>query len=131
MVKNSKTSNQYFETSRILLPGGAVSFAKHNGYADAGNHIYKIAVKMNKDGDYFPLFGICLGFELLTYLSANRSEFRVSCSSQSQSLPLNFKTDFKESRLFKDASKKVVKILQEEAVTSNFHSYCVTEKVSD
>lgn len=85
---------------------------------------------MNDDGNYFPLWGTCLGFELITYLSANRTEIRAECSSKSQSLPLNFKDDFKSSRMFKDASDRVIKILRNEAVTSNFHTFCLTEKVS-
>lgn len=112
----------------ILYPGGALSFTQPNGYAEAGNYIYEIATKMNDNGNYFPLWGTCLGFELITYLSANRTEIRAECSSKSQSLPLNFKDDFKSSRMFKDAPDRVIKILRDEAVTSNFHTFCLTEK---
>ncbi|KAL7050913.1 hypothetical protein ACKWTF_004267 [Chironomus riparius] len=112
----------------ILFPGGAVSFTNRNGYAQAGNHIYKIATKMNNNGDYFPLWGTCLGFELITYLSANRTEIRADCSSHSQALPLEFKSSFKKSRMFKDAPDRVIKVLKDEAVTSNFHTFCLTEK---
>lgn len=54
------------------------------------NHFFSIAEKMNKNGDYFPLFGICLGFELLTYVAANRIEHRTHCNSMNQPLPLEF-----------------------------------------
>lgn len=40
---------------RILLPGGATYFNNTNGYADAGQHIYDIAIKMNDHGDWFPI----------------------------------------------------------------------------
>lgn len=113
-----------------MFPGGATWFNQTNGYAEAGRHIYDIASEMNEKGDYFPLWGTCLGFELLTYLSAGGNEHRASCSSQSQSLPLKFKDDFRSSRLFKDTSENIIKILQTEPVTSNFHQYCVTEKVN-
>jgi gamma-glutamyl hydrolase len=118
-----------FDFLRILLPGGATYFNQTNGYAEAGRHIYEIAINMNKQGTYFPLWGTCLGFELLTYLSAEGREHRAHCSSQSQGLPLVFKDDFKSSRMFKSASEETIKILETEAVTSNFHQYCVTEKV--
>lgn len=118
-----------FNFSRILLPGGATWFNQSNGYADAGRHIYDIAQKLNEQGDYFPVWGTCLGFELLTYLSANGNEHRAHCSSTNQALPLVFKDDYKASRLFKNAPESVVKILESEAVTANFHQYCVTEKV--
>lgn len=115
--------------SRILLPGGATWFNQTNGYAEAGKHIYDIAMEMNEREQYFPLWGTCLGFELLTYLSAGESEHRAHCSSTNQALPLVFKPDYNESRLFKNAPPPIVKILESEAITANFHQYCVTEKV--
>lgn len=118
-----------FNFLRILLPGGATWFNQSNGYAEAGGHIYDIAQDLNDQGDYFPVWGTCLGFELLTYLSANGNEHRAHCSSTNQALPLVFKEDYKASRLFKNAPESVVKILESEAVTANFHQYCVTEKV--
>ncbi|XP_070505868.1 gamma-glutamyl hydrolase-like [Chironomus tepperi] len=111
----------------ILFTGGAVWFYD-SAYAYTGKIIYEIAKQLNENGDFFPLWGTCLGFELLTYLSANRSEHRADCSSTNQALNLEFKDDFRTSRMFKDAGDEVVDILKTEEVTSNFHEYCVTEK---
>ncbi|XP_052893484.1 gamma-glutamyl hydrolase-like isoform X1 [Anopheles moucheti] len=111
----------------VLLPGGATWFNQSNGYSEAGRHIYDIAVQYNENGEYFPLWGTCLGFELLTYLAANGTEHRAHCSSNSQALPLNFKNDFRKSRLFADAPNDVIDILSNEPVTANFHQFCVTE----
>uniref|UniRef100_A0AAG5DEB5 folate gamma-glutamyl hydrolase n=1 Tax=Anopheles atroparvus TaxID=41427 RepID=A0AAG5DEB5_ANOAO len=111
----------------VLFPGGATYFNQSNGYAEAGRHIYDIAMRYNENGDYFPLWGTCLGFELLTYLAANGTEHRAHCKSNSQALPLNFKDDFRKSRLFADAPNDVVDILSSEPVTANFHQFCVTE----
>ena len=52
--------------------------------------LIRIAKKLNENGDYFPIWGTCLGFELLTYLAANRVEHRSNCSSHNQPLPLEF-----------------------------------------
>lgn len=60
----------------ILFPGGSTWFHTANGYADAGEHIFSIAKEMNGQGDYFPLWGTCLGFELLSYVDADRNEHR-------------------------------------------------------
>jgi hypothetical protein len=114
---------------RILFPGGSTWFNQTNGYSEAGRHIYDIAVEMNEKGNYFPLWGTCLGFELLTYLSANGVEHRARCSSQNQALHLEFKEDFQSSRMFQNAPENIVKILANESVTANFHQFCVTEKV--
>lgn len=52
--------------------------------------VYRIAKRMNEKGDYFPILGICLGFELLTYVAAERFEHRINCDCSNQSLPLEF-----------------------------------------
>lgn len=79
-----------FLSNRVLLPGGATYFNQSNGYYDAGRIIYEIAIDMNRNGVYFPIWGTCLGMELLVYLSANSNEPRTYCSSYGQSLPLEF-----------------------------------------
>lgn len=112
----------------VLFPGGATWFNQSNGYAEAGRHIYDVALELNEQGVYFPLWGTCLGFELLTYLAADGNEHRAHCSSNNQGLHLDFTADFRNSRLFEKAPEDVVKILANEPVTPNFHQYCVTEQ---
>lgn len=98
------------------------------GYAEAGRYIYDIAKVLNAKGDYFPIWGTCLGYELLGYLAAGSTEIRSDCKSQKVSLPLEFKEDFQESRLFKECPSDVINILRTKHVTPNFHNYCITEK---
>lgn len=112
----------------VLWPGGATYFFWKEGYADAGAAIYRITKKINDRGEYFPILGICLGFELLTYVAANCVEHRTACSSKNQPLPLEFTDKFREANLFKQASLDILKILDEENVTANYHQYCVTKE---
>lgn len=114
----------------VLWPGGATYFFQKEGYADAGAAIYRIAKRINERGEHFPILGICLGFELLTYVAANGVEHRTSCSSKNQPLPLEFTRDFREANLFKQAPLDIVKILSEENVTANYHQFCVTKEAS-
>lgn len=74
----------------VLLPGGGTFFNQSRGYADAGAHIYRIAKKINGRGIHFPVFGTCLGFEFFLYAANDMKECRTQCSSQRQSLPLEF-----------------------------------------
>ncbi|XP_058795648.1 uncharacterized protein LOC131666769 [Phymastichus coffea] len=120
--------NMISKINGVLFPGGDASFNMKNGYADAGEIIYKLATRYNHNGNYFPLWGTCLGFELLTYLAANRFEHRTHCSSHHQALPLQFVTDFKNSRLFKNTPTDIINILKKENVTGNYHSLCVTKQ---
>ena len=81
----------YILLYRILLPGGGTYFDTPGGYAEAGQKLYQLAMRMNRGGDYFPILGICLGFELLTYLASNNVEHRARCYSYNETLPLEFK----------------------------------------
>ncbi|XP_046603493.1 chitobiosyldiphosphodolichol beta-mannosyltransferase-like [Neodiprion virginianus] len=110
----------------VLWPGGSSYFNVSDGYAEAGAIIYTIATRLNNQGDYFPIWGTCLGFELMTYVAAGGIEHRTDCSSNKQALPLEFVSDFKSSRMFENASEKVIDILSTYDVTANFHQYCVT-----
>ncbi|XP_025152457.1 chitobiosyldiphosphodolichol beta-mannosyltransferase isoform X2 [Harpegnathos saltator] len=126
-------NNSYYEdilskVNGVLWPGGATYFNQRDGYADAGAAIYRIAKKINDEGEYFPILGICLGFELLTYVAANGIEHRTNCSSLNQPLPLEFKPNFNKSNLFKHAPLDIVEILKLERVTANYHQFCVTEE---
>ncbi|KAJ6621049.1 Gamma-glutamyl hydrolase A, partial [Pseudolycoriella hygida] len=112
----------------VLFPGGATWFNQTNGYSEAGRYIYDIAKEMNDRGEYMPIFGTCLGFELLSYLSANGREHREHCYSERQPLALEFEEDFRSSRLFGNAPDDIVHILSTEPVTPNFHQFCVTKE---
>ncbi|KAG9347971.1 hypothetical protein JZ751_003990 [Albula glossodonta] len=56
---------------RVLFPGGGVSIVS-SGYAKAAKIFYELAIKANFNGDYFPIWGTCLGFEALTYLTSGK-----------------------------------------------------------
>lgn len=82
------TNNHRPSHTRVLFPGGAAAFKNKKGYAAAGRIVYDIAKQMNDNNLYMPLFGTCLGFELLLYISTG--DFRESCSAQRISLKLSF-----------------------------------------
>lgn len=54
----------------VLFTGGGIEFnIKHRWTANA-DHILKYAMESNKRGNPFPIWGTCLGFELLAYLTS-------------------------------------------------------------
>ena len=46
-----------------------------------------VSVQANDNGDYFPLWGICLGFEMLGYLAADE-DISILTSTDSENLPV-------------------------------------------
>nr|XP_021181477.2 gamma-glutamyl hydrolase A [Helicoverpa armigera] len=113
----------------VLIPGGATYFNQSDGYADAGQHIYEIAQQMNDAGDYFPIFGTCLGFELLIILASGRGypENRIRCYSYGN-IPLDFTDDYQSSKMFREAPEQVTKVLENENVTVNAHQFCIIDE---
>lgn len=111
-----------------MFPGGATYFNQSHGYADAAQHIYEIAQELNDAGSYFPLFGTCLGFELIIILASGRGkkENREICRSY-ENLHVEFTDDFRNSRMFAKISDEVHHILANENVTYNQHQFCITD----
>ncbi|KAH8380530.1 hypothetical protein KR009_011208 [Drosophila setifemur] len=112
----------------VLLPGGATFFNQSNGYADAGEHLIQLAVELNEHGVFMPVWGTCLGMELLVYKLANGTDHRVDCNGHGIALPVEFKEDYKQSRLFASISDEVADTMVKENVTFHWHQYCYTEK---
>ncbi|XP_055327833.1 gamma-glutamyl hydrolase-like isoform X2 [Paramacrobiotus metropolitanus] len=108
----------------VLFPGGGVSLTD-SGYAQTGKLLYAMAKEMNDKGNYFPIWGTCLGYELLTVLTADGC-FLTSCNAENVSLPLQFPSGYKLSRMFSPASKEVTDILANESSTANSHRKCLT-----
>ena len=79
-----------FPMLRLLVPGGTANL-KNSQYAKIGSLFYKMAIESNDKGDFFPVMGICLGFELLAVLQAGtRNEILTNCTSNNQALKLTF-----------------------------------------
>lgn len=126
-------SAQYYEyivnsVNGLLLPGGAARFNVTDGYATAGWELYKLAKLKNDAGVYFPVWGTCLGFELLAFLSANNTETRKVCSVKRIALPLTMKPGYRSSRLYTYDQDGVLDILQDESVLYHNHHWCITEQ---
>lgn len=96
--KFNKSSKRHFEFIRkysILIPGGAVHYEKdqcqehlRNDVVQSSRYIYEIAQKLaEEDHNYFPLWGTCLGYQLLLIHSANEGDIRISCQRMNCCLP--------------------------------------------
>ncbi|XP_054716706.1 gamma-glutamyl hydrolase-like [Uloborus diversus] len=108
----------------VLFPGGA-NLVQSDGYGRTGRIIFKIASKMNDNGTYFPLWGTCLGFELLNFLVAGKLWMKA-CSAEDLSTNINFVNGFNDSRMFGHLEDSMKHVMQKELVTIHFHQWCIT-----
>ncbi|CAG7834539.1 unnamed protein product [Allacma fusca] len=109
----------------ILFPGGAVPF-NDSLYGKAGRLLLQLAREANDRGDYFPMWGTCLGFEFMLYTASGSQEIRADCGAVNVVDRLKFTEAASKSRLFGNAKKSVISALGTKKVTINFHKYCIT-----
>uniref|UniRef100_A0A8C7WWD0 folate gamma-glutamyl hydrolase n=1 Tax=Oryzias sinensis TaxID=183150 RepID=A0A8C7WWD0_9TELE len=111
----------FLSINGILLPGGGVSITS-SGYQRAAEIFYRLALEANQMGDVFPVWGTCLGFEQLTYLTSGKVELSHTNTS-SAALPLNFTEDAKRSRMFSGFPAELMAALASEPLTVNAHQF--------
>ncbi|XP_059183291.1 gamma-glutamyl hydrolase-like [Centropristis striata] len=111
----------------IFYPGGAANITS-SGYQKAAKIFYELAIEANKKGDYFPVWGTCLGYEQLTVLTSGKNLLSRTNTSD-VSYHLDFTDEAKDSRMFKGFPAELMEALASEPLTANAHKWSVT--VSD
>ncbi|XP_005042227.1 PREDICTED: gamma-glutamyl hydrolase [Ficedula albicollis] len=108
----------------VLLPGGGVDL-RTSEYSRVAKMFYHKALEANDKGDYFPVWGTCLGHEELTYLTSGEI-LLVHTNTNGFSLPLNFTSAAKDSKMFRNFPDDVLHALATEPLTSNFHVWSLS-----
>ncbi len=108
----------------VLFPGGDANLFSSK-YYEIAKFFHEKAVAANSKGDFFPIWGTCLGFQTLASITAGKQIVTPS-NAVDISLPLNFSANAMESRILKDAPKDIMMVLEKEPVTYNWHFNCVT-----
>ncbi|KAL9906131.1 lethal (3) 72Dr [Glossina fuscipes fuscipes] len=124
----------------ILLPGGAVFLDDskctknlRNDCVQSSKFIYEIAEEMNKDGKYFPLWGTCLGYQLMLLhsIKGNSNDIRIECKKMECSLPINLENSYvlQNSKLLKDCNDELVTAMSQLPFGYHNHRYCITKQI--
>lgn len=102
----------------VLFPGGAGDYMK------IGKLVVEHAKKMNDEGKFFPLWGTCLGFEVLSQLTAKGDDILEKYGASHVSLPLFFKQDPRFSKMYCPMGLEAMRF-QKEDFTINSHSFSI------
>uniref|UniRef100_H3D7X7 folate gamma-glutamyl hydrolase n=1 Tax=Tetraodon nigroviridis TaxID=99883 RepID=H3D7X7_TETNG len=115
----------------ILFPGGGVDLVT-SLYARSAKIFYDLAIEANDRGDYFPVWGTCLGFEELTYLTGELALVTQN-DMRDAALPLNCyrSVEAKESKMFRDLPAELRKALASESLTANSHKWSLATSSYD
>eukprot|EP00455_Lapot_gusevi_P055421 TRINITY_DN900_c0_g2_i2.p1 TRINITY_DN900_c0_g2~~TRINITY_DN900_c0_g2_i2.p1 ORF type:complete len:320 (-),score=47.30 TRINITY_DN900_c0_g2_i2:698-1657(-) len=124
----SELSNLFSSINGLLFTGGSLSFTENTTLYQTASYLYGVAVNANSNGDYFPVWGTCQGFELLCVIAArNQSVLGYNVyQSENLPLPLVFTEEASTSRLWGKAPSSVLSILATQPVTQNLHVNGIT-----
>ena len=112
----------------ILFPGGGTSIANDTVIHQTANYLYNLTIASNDANNYFPLWGTCLGMEMIAILTAaNDAVLCAGCfSAENISLPLEFTELYAHSRMFSETTPELLVSLANNNLTSNEHTSGVT-----
>jgi len=110
----------------ILFPGGGADLGPSTPIYKAAKFMYDLALQANDNGDYFPLQGHCMGFQILSLMTSQNASLLAKTELENTSIPLNYYNGYKDSRLFKHCPQEIIDILGKEKVTLNNHHFGVT-----
>mmetsp|Transcript_16614 Transcript_16614/g.46908 ORF Transcript_16614/g.46908 Transcript_16614/m.46908 type:complete len:314 (+) Transcript_16614:125-1066(+) len=121
----------YFQSlNGILFPGGGASL--HNTTLfQAGKFFYERSLEAYSQGDVFPVFGHCLGFEMLVMITSEDFGILSPTACENISLALEFTEEMEKSRMFAKAPKHVINMLSNPdlPVTMNNHHWGLFPRV--
>ncbi|CAM1302608.1 GGH (predicted) [Pycnogonum litorale] len=128
-IKLDETDEYYtklfYSINGVLIPGGA-QYLNGTPYSETCRKIYNLAVEANDRGDYFPIWGTCLGFEMLQILMAKTPEILTNCSMEDVALPLQFTNKATDSRMFQTLTPELRKSMSTESAAVHYHQRCAT-----
>jgi len=121
-LSNTITEEEVKETlsslNGLLFTGGSAPIT------DNARSLFKQAMEFNKNGEYFPVWGTCLGFEWIIEMagSLSRDQMDQKYDAENYSIPIIF-TDYgrQKSRIFAEAPEELKKIFATEDVTLHLH----------
>ncbi|XP_071730097.1 gamma-glutamyl hydrolase 2-like isoform X1 [Rutidosis leptorrhynchoides] len=110
----------------VLFTGG---WAKKGLYTEVVEAIFKQVLKKNDAGDHFPLFAICLGFELITMIISKDDNIleRFSGSHHASTLQLVKNVNIEET-MFQRFSTDLLAKLSTDRLVMHHHKYGISPK---
>eukprot|EP00741_Cyanophora_paradoxa_P011224 tig00020554_g10844.t1 len=119
--------DRYFENiNGLLFTGGGCNITDSKFFYSV-KYLYEKAVEANEKGDYFPVWGICQGFQLMNIISSTRQNVDLlkHFDTLNYAINLDYTPEAYSSRMFTYMGKKVMDTLSERYTAFNNHNWGV------
>lgn len=119
----------FAQMNGLLFPGGN-DILNGTRYYNASAFLFRKAMEANNKGDYFPVWGTCLGFEFMNIVVAGNIDVLTHFDAENISLPVHFTSYADSSRLLNFQSEEdriaMMEWLGNNDVTENYHHYGIS-----
>jgi gamma-glutamyl hydrolase len=122
---NTTDHQTYFEQiNGLFIPGGETPYIMRNRvFVDSVTRFFELSLQQ---GEYFPIWGTCFGFELLMFIIGGFTKLKkYPCHELT---PMQLTKEGAKSRLFGSFSKRYLYYLEHYNSTSNNHEYGISPK---
>ncbi|XP_065861914.1 gamma-glutamyl hydrolase 2-like [Euphorbia lathyris] len=110
----------------VLFTGG---WAKNGLYYDTVKAVFKQVLAKNDAGDHFPLYAICLGFELLTMIISEDTSILESFNAADQASTLQFMKNINiEGTVFQRFPPDLLRKMSTDCLVMQNHHYGISPK---
>ncbi|KAJ7948788.1 Folate gamma-glutamyl hydrolase [Quillaja saponaria] len=110
----------------VLFTGG---WAKTGLYYETVEKIFKKALEKNDAGDYFPVYAVCLGFELLSMIVSKDQNILERFNASSQASTLQFVNNSNiQGTLFQRFPPDLLEKLRTDCLVMQNHRYGISPK---
>mmetsp|Transcript_104082 Transcript_104082/g.293503 ORF Transcript_104082/g.293503 Transcript_104082/m.293503 type:complete len:335 (+) Transcript_104082:201-1205(+) len=123
---DAELQTMFSQINGLIFPGGGTQIKRTptgNRFREAAQLLFDHAVASSEQGDPFPIYGICLGMQLLTLLTAQDDS--VLCSgcfnTEGTPLPLELASDAMSSTIFSTMPASLLHAVATQNITANFH----------
>ena len=94
-MNHSELEKVFQSLNGLLLPGGGSDLLNDKTdnfteFYESGNFLLNLARKTNENGEYFPVWGTCLGFEMMVLSVAGDKKILSVFNSTNHSMKLKF-----------------------------------------
>jgi gamma-glutamyl-gamma-aminobutyrate hydrolase PuuD len=112
------TLDKLSKVNGVLFPGGGGG----TNYTDYGRIIYNKAKEYNDQGNFFPMFGICLGMQnMAIWASTEGTSVLDNIAAHNISLPLTFEIPPEQTKMFSGLGEEAWNFAKYN-ITMNSHS---------
>jgi len=124
------------QTNGLCIPGGHCNIYEivdgkkvESLFTKVGRQVLEIAQKINDEGIYYPVFGVCLGFELFVAIIGKDIELvekREKCVNYCAPLEFSEKSIVEKSKFYNCFTESQLQYLSKENLSFNYHSFATS-----